>query len=129
MNGDSQKTGLKNEAADGNQSTATELVGLFCEKFRCQERKFEKRLLLECLHPQGAGLARVICLVNPGYFRSDFGLIEQLKHATSFDQVKRLVDFYGTQDTSGGFLRLMFKVRLSKQRLLTLAQNLFSTQV
>ena len=128
MNGDTQKTSLKNEAADGDQPAGTELLALFCEKFRCPERKFEKRLFLECLHPKGAGIARMIRLVNPGYFRSDFELIEQLKHATSFDQVKRLVNFHGTQNTSGGLLRLMIKARLSKQRLLSLAQNLFAAQ-
>ncbi len=128
MNGDTQKTGLKNEAAEGDQPAGVELLELFCEKFNCHYRKFEKRLFFECLHPQGAGVARVICLFNPGYFRSDFSLIEQLKHTTSFEQVKKLVDFHGVQNTPGGVLRLMFNARLSKQRVLTLAQNLFSTQ-
>jgi len=124
MNGVTQTDRMKTENAA--QVVENDFLSLFCEKFSCSPRKYEKRVFVECVHPQGMLMARVIRRFNPRLFKTDFDLIEKIKHAASFDEVKRVVNFHGAQNAPDGLIRLLLKVRVSKQRLLELAQTLFS---
>jgi len=108
------------------QPVDDEFCSLFCERFHCPPQKLEKRVFFECVHPHALKLAWFIGLVYPGAFKSDFALIEQIKHATSLEEVRRLVRFHGAQDPPGGLIRLVFKTRISRQRLLHVATELFS---
>jgi len=108
-----------------NPAGGQDFLGLFCEKFRCSPRKFKKRVFLECVYPHGALAARFIRLVNPRLFKADFALIEKIATAASFEEVRRVVDHHGAQNAPEGLVRLVLRVRLSKQRTLELAQSLF----
>jgi hypothetical protein len=127
MNGDSQLGGTDAGVTHGDPSTGLDFVSLFCRKFGCDRRKFEKRMFLECVHPEGLALARCLRWIKPGFFATDLELIEQIQHATSFVQVCRLVDYHDAQHLPEGLLRLVFKVRVSKTRLLALAETVFAT--
>ena len=113
------------ELDNGDDVATNDFLNRYCVKFTCAKRRFEKRVFLNCVYPEGLGIARFISLLNPGFFRSDFELIEEIKYATSYSEVKKLVDFHGTQNAPAGVLRMLLKVRLSKQRLLALAQSVF----
>ena len=56
-------------------------------------------------------------------------MIERVKNATSFTQIERLVDYEEAKYTPEGLVRLVLKARVSKKRLLALAQTLFSRSV
>ena len=109
-------------------SMGDDFLNLFCEKFGCLQRKFEKRFLLECVHPESRDIARVINLMYPRFFQSDYALIEDIKHTTSFSEFKKLVDYHGAQNNQPGLVRTFLKARLSKSRLLNLARTLFGTE-
>jgi hypothetical protein len=104
-----------------------DFLNLFCGKFGCQTAKFEKLVFLECVYPEGRDVARLLRTVYPGFFRSDFVLIERVSHATNLSEFKTLVDFHAAQTSQEGGLRVLLNVRVSKQRLLKLAQKIFST--
>jgi hypothetical protein len=108
------------------QPVEDEFCSLFCAQFHCPPQKFEKQVFVECVYPHAGKLARFIGLIRPGVFKADFALIEQIKHATSLEEVRRVVRFHGAQDAPGGLIRLVLKVRVSRQRLLHLAKELFS---
>jgi hypothetical protein len=126
MNGETQLDGTNGGAIGGDSFPEVDFLALFCKKFGCDARKFEKRIFLECVHPEGLLFARCLRRFNPGFFETDLELIEQIKHATSLTQVGRLLDFHDAQHAPDGLLRLIFKVRVSKQRLLRLAETLFA---
>ena len=108
------------------QPVDEEFCSLFCARFHCSPQKLERRVFFECVYPHALTFAWFIGLFHPGVFKSDFALIEQIKHATSLDEVRRAVRFHGAQDHPGGLIRLVFKTRISRQRLLHLANELFA---
>jgi len=129
MNGPTQPNGTVVPAPNGEHPTGTDFLTLFCEKFGCDRRKFKKCVFVECVHPEGQALARCLHLFRPRLFERDLDLIERVKNATSFDQIQRLVDYYEAKYTPEGLVRLVFKARVSKKRLLALAETLFTRSV
>jgi len=125
MNGDNQEHPLDIEA--GDPAEGADFLTLFCEKFHCRSGNFEKLVFRECVHPDGRDAARLMRLVYPGFFRSDFILLEDVKYATSFSEFQRRVDYHAAQTSHEGGLRFLLKVRLSKTRLLKLAQSVFAS--
>ena len=125
MNGDDQEHPLDIEADDSVEGP--DFLTLFCEKFHCRISHFEKLVFMECVHPEGRDAARLMRLVYPGFFRSDFVLIEEVKYTMSYSEFQRRVDYHAAQTSHEGGLRFLLKVRLSKTRLLKLAQSLFAT--
>jgi len=117
---------MDNNAANWGEGEGLDFINLFCQKFGCPEAKFEKLLFQECLYPEGKDLARLLRVFRPGLFAADFELIEGVKHTTSFLELKKQVDFYAAQTSHEGGLRVLFKMRLSKSRLLNLAKSLFA---
>ena len=125
MNSVAQTHGPKCDQTAHAKADGPDFFSRFCEKFDCNSRAFKKRVFVECIPPRGVLMARVIRLLNPGLFKADFDLIEKIKHAASFDELKRAVDFHGAQNAPKGVIRLVLKVRVSKHRLLDLAKRLF----
>jgi hypothetical protein len=129
MNGHPQPNGTAMPGPGGETTNATDFLTLFCEKFGCDPRKFKKCVFVECVHPEGQALARCLHLFRPRLFERDLDLIERVKNATSFTQIERLVDYEEAKYTPEGLVRLVLKARVSKKRLLALAQTLFSRSV
>jgi hypothetical protein len=124
MNADYQP-GQAMEQAGPVSPAEADFQKLCCAKFGCPPRHYARRVFRECVFPEGRFLARLLRLIAPGFFQADFELIDQIKHAANYAEVKQQVDFHGLKHAPSGFLRLILRVRLSKSRLQNLAQSLF----
>jgi len=99
---------------------------LFCEKYACPSHKYARRVFWECACPEGRWVIRLLRVLRPGLFQTDFDLIDQIKGATSFTQLQRMVDYHDVKHAPAGLLRVILRARLSHQRLMRLAENLFA---
>jgi hypothetical protein len=129
MKGHNPAAGTFISSGEDDSSAESDFLNLFCGKFGCATSKFEKLVFLECVYPEGRDVARLLRLVYPGFFRSDFALIEKVSRATSLSDFKKLVDFHAAQTSQEGGLRVLLKVRISKQKLLKLAETIFDGSV
>ncbi len=98
----------------------------YCQRNRCDPRRFRRRIFWRCLYPHALVLAPVIWLLEPGFFGPDLGLIDEVGEATSSEEVAGDIDgFVDTCQLSGGFLRQRLRIRISGQKLLQLAASCF----
>jgi hypothetical protein len=98
---------------------------LFCEKFQCAPELYEQAVLWRCIYPSRLPVARFIWRFNRDYFAADFNLIEAVAHATDADSVESELNHARYRFRPRGLLRGKFRVRVSSQRLLHLAKQVF----
>jgi hypothetical protein len=100
----------------------------FCKFFHCPEDRFEQTILLKVLHRRSLLLGWLLTRVYPNYFRTDYRILQQVGGVTSRNNLlaeardirhdyQRLNDF--------GFLRRYFNLRISGQRLLAVANEVW----
>lgn len=99
---------------------------LYCQAHRCPPEEFHKQVLKKCLFPKAAASARLLWQVNRSYFKPDLELIDQIKNATDLDDVRTELDDFYHRHPPVGLLRDHLKVRVSGQRLLSVAGRLFA---
>ena len=93
-----------------------------CMKHGWPRNAYDNKVLWLCVHRRGALLARLVCAVNPGHFKRERAVIEQLAETTGLGEFQDILREY--KDHSGGMLRKI-GVRLSGQKLLTLGKDVF----
>lgn len=97
-----------------------------CEEFECPAEGYEAWVLLRCLHPQSRPLAELIWHLAPGYFRADFEIIRQIGLVGSTVEMNwELKQLFYEYRITRGFLRRVFRVRLSRRCLLQLGAEIF----
>ena len=97
----------------------------YCQRFQCPAEDYERDVLWRCMVPLRKPLARLVLLTNQGYFDSDIELITELKHATSFSQVREIINCFSAPPVVESFARRRLKIRMSKAKLLSVANALF----
>ncbi len=113
------------QPARGGTSQAS-FCDLFCETNKCCPEDFREKVFWFCLYPQATLLARLIWHLNGAYFRPDVELIEQVRNLTNVAEVRLEFSRFRHYHTSMGLFRRFLKVRISGQRLLSLADRLFA---
>ena len=104
---------------------SNDLSQRFCAQFNCLPEAFEARVFWRCLYPAAIPAAALLWYVNRSFFQDDFELIEDVKHAKSYEETKNLISFAGTEHTRRNFFRVRLRIRVSKRRLQNLARDLF----
>jgi hypothetical protein len=99
----------------------------YCKRFDCQAADYEQDVLWRCMFPLSKPLARLPWLIGRGFFNSDLELIAELKSATSYSQVREIVNCYCSPPLRENFARRRLKIRMSKGKLLDLASSVFRT--
>lgn len=97
----------------------------FCEQFGGGEAEFEMGVFWRCVKPQV--LRRVIVTgVNLSVLVEDLELIQAVKNLNSLDEIAMEINLFRYQHPVNGLLRQVFGIRVSGQRLMNLAAELFS---
>ena len=100
----------------------------FCAHYHCPNEDFERTALLKVLHRRSLPLAWIILRVAPSYFAADYQI---LRH---FGALTRKSNFYSdaldvrhdySRLQASGFLRRVLKMRISGQRLLKVASEIW----
>lgn len=99
---------------------------LFCEAFKCPPEDFNERVLWLCLFPKTNSFAHWLWQLNRDYFKPEFELIDQIKSLTSAQDIQAELDDFYYHNPPKGFFRKVLKVRISGDRLLELAEELFA---
>ena len=120
-----QGSDARQPAKPATQSPTRSFSSLYCEKFHCLPEKFEEDLLWRCLHPRSLSVARMIWPVYRGYFLPDIHLINEVKDLTGVDEVVSEISGVRHQLPVRGVIRGFLRVRISGQRLVDLANELF----
>ena len=106
--------------------TPNSFAALYCEKFQCPPEKFEADLIWRCMQPRSILVARLLWSWCRFYFQPDFHLINQVKDLTGLDDVVSEISGVRHQLPVRGIFRGWLRVRISGQRLVNLAQELFT---
>ena len=72
----------------------------------------------------------VVCFllrVQRESYEFDLELIEEMKNATTFEEVSQIISDYCSMPRQHRALKLIFKARISKRRLKSLAREVFNT--
>jgi hypothetical protein len=101
------------------------LCELFCIEYQCAPEDFEERVFWHCLHARGVFWARLLWRLNRGLFDPDFDLIRQVKTQKDLAGVKSELVYFRDRHPPAGLFRGRLRVRLSGERLLDLAGELF----
>jgi hypothetical protein len=100
----------------------------FCKFFKCPEDRFEQAILLKVLHRRSLLLGWLLSRIYPDYFQTDYRILHQIGSVTTRNNLlaeardirhdyQRLNDF--------GFLRRFLNLRISGQRLLAVANEVW----
>ena len=99
------------------------------ELHRRPPAEFTARAFRLCLYPRARPFAWLLRILNPGFFREDFALIQQVALDTDLDQVEAsLKDFQYVNAGTRSFLRTRLRIRVSSRRLHSLAQKVLPRQ-
>lgn len=109
------------------QGSLSSFQNSFCMKYVIPPERFVREVFNRCVHEKSAGFSKFLLLVYPAFFRRDLVLIKQVGRAESLDEVKgALQRFHRETQDEGGLLRKKLKMRLSGERMLRLAAELFA---
>jgi hypothetical protein len=101
----------------------------FCARHQCPVAQFPQRVFRLCLYSHAVPVALVLGKLNPGLFREDRQVIEQLGLARDLEEVDAaLSDFQYVNQARPHWLRTGFKVRLSGRKLRMLAVSLLGKE-
>ena len=97
-----------------------------CLHFRCTPTTYEETVFAECLYPHATDIARLVRRFSPDYFASDFELIRLAANKTSTEELRAEVRVHRSEYPPNTLLRRFLRVRLSGQRMLDLAEIVFT---
>ena len=109
--------------------TNDSFIHRYCEKFHCSPEQFEEHLLRHCLHSRSATLANFLLRLTPGYFQEDLALIREIQDLTNAEEVGLEIRQFRKSHPVRGLLSGPLRVRVSGQRLVNLADELFGKGV
>lgn len=99
---------------------------LFCQRFDCPERAYERSVFWRCLYRHALPAAALIYWAAPEVFREDFELIREVGAMTDSEIIKREVNcFYGRNVRHKTWIRTTLLIRVSGKRLLRLKNQIF----
>jgi hypothetical protein len=98
---------------------------LYCNTFNCAPEEFTERAFWQCLYPHGAGLARLIWLINRNRFRWDMELLKSAANSTDLLGLDAEIQYFRHRHRTIGFARNRLRVRVSGRALFEMAANLF----
>lgn len=104
----------------------TTFCDLYCGIFNRQPEVFPEELFWSCLFPQALFVARLLWRCHRDYFKPDLELMARVKNLTDATDVKAEFHDYYYQHPPSGVLRGVLKVRISGQRLINMANRVFT---
>lgn len=103
---------------------------LFCAHFHCVPSAYRARALALFLYPHTWLVAPILRAVKPEFFDLDFTFIERLGAATEMqDAVNDLMDFDDNNHQRPGWVRSIWRLRVSGRRAHALVRLLFTSVV
>ena len=111
----------------GSRPPPASFQELYCKKFQCLPEQFVEDALWRCVYPQAEFLARALWRIDCGFFASDLHLLEEVAGLTDNENVVSEINDSRYRFKPRGLLRGKLRARLSSQRLLTLANDLFKS--
>lgn len=108
--------------------SSTTFENLVCARFRCSAAQYPEMVLRHCTFVLARPLACLLWHVRRGYFKPELKLLEEVRTATSYQEVAReLNDFlYRHPRRYMGLGHRWLRIRLSGARLLRLARRLYA---
>jgi len=100
-----------------------DFAGKCCQRFQCLRPDYAEKVLWHCLPIMRKTLARVLWLGKPEFFESDLYLINEAGNASTVGEVREIIKFHNKQPVPRSFLRQRLKIRLSRGKLLALAED------
>jgi hypothetical protein len=98
--------------------------GAYCRKYRCLPERFVQSVFWQCIPSEVMPIAQVVHTLAPSAFAQDFELIRMLAKASSPADITSGIESRRYQNQDAGLLRGALKVRISHQRLISLANDL-----
>jgi len=101
----------------------------FCNYYKCPEDNFERAALFKVLHRRSLVIAWFILKLAPNFFATDFRILRQIGTVTSRNNLVAEArdirnDYLRFNDY--GFVRRFFNLRISGQRLLAVANEVWA---
>ena len=106
--------------------SAASFGDLFRTANACPPAAFSERVFWQCLYPRARLPARLIWSLNRHYFRPDVEFVEKGRNLANPAEVRLELKRFRYYHRPTGLLRRFLKMRLSGQRLLNLADQLFA---
>jgi hypothetical protein len=102
---------------------------LFCRRFQCPAQEYEKQAFGKCLYWHAKPLAPVLRILNPEFFRRDYGFIRYLGEAPDMRDVKAAASSFRNENRRNpSFLRTGLRIRVSGRKAVRLARRLFAEE-
>jgi hypothetical protein len=99
----------------------------FCQRFRCTPEQYDVRAFRRCLFLHARPFASLINRLQPGFFSEDHDLIREVGPMTDPELFRNEINyFYGRNLRHKSWLRGLFRIRVSGNRLIRLKQDLFT---
>jgi len=107
--------------------TSEQFDFLFCRHFNCSPSEYEDWAFRQLLYPHARLVARLIRMMNPGFFVQDFKFIRYLGEATDLREAKTsAADFQDANAGKRNFWRTGLRIRISGLKASRLADQLFA---
>ncbi len=102
---------------------------LFCQKYRCSLKSFEKRMFWRSLYRESLLVSSLICLFHPAYFDRDWAVIQKLGDTSNASEFEREVVAYQRRTRLEiGTVRVRWLLRISGRRLMRIKEEVASQQ-
>jgi hypothetical protein len=103
----------------------------FCEFYHCPEDQFERAILLKVLHRRSLLLAWCLLRIHPAFFSTDYRILRQVGAVASRNNLLAEArdirnDYHRFNDF--GIMRRFLNLRISGQRLLAVANQVWSAK-
>ena len=95
------------------------------QRLPCSRRNYAESVLWHCLPALRKQLARIIWFIKPEFFESDLFLINEVGQATTVGRAREIINFFNHQPAARRFVRHRLKIRLSRTKLLALADEVW----
>lgn len=96
-----------------------------CEFFGCMPEEYEQAVFWHCLHDHALVPAKIIWRLSRSFFAWDLQLVRTVANATAISELEQEINNYRYQYRVSGILRRQFRIRLSGQKLLHLATQVW----
>jgi hypothetical protein len=98
----------------------------FCKRYHCPPEHYESRAFRRSLFLHALPFAALLQRFDPAFFREDYDLIREVGPMTDPELFRSEINyFYGRNLRHKGWIRSLFRMRVSGNRLIRLKQRLF----
>jgi hypothetical protein len=98
----------------------------FCEHYGCALEAYADEVFRRGLHRHAVPVAWLIRALKPSYFDEDFEFIEEVGEVTNSELFKNEINyFHGRNLRHRSWIRRLFRIRLSGQRVVRIRRRLF----